>query len=394
MSSAALYIHFPFCRSKCVYCDFYSVTSLKDESPFINNLLSEIELVCSSSPATDYKFSTLYIGGGTPSLMSAEHLYQLGRRLRAVFRFSQNAEWSFEANPGALLDRRLAEFKDAGFNRLTLGVQSFHDSELQFLTRIHSARQAEEAVVLAHESGFENIGIDLIFGIPGQTLETWRSTLERAVQLSPTHISIYGLTYETNTPLWRMQKQGRVARCDELKEREMLLLGLELLKRAGYEHYEISNFAKPGFRSRHNSAYWDGIPFIGLGPSAHSFDGDRRWWNVSDIHRYARELASAKLPIEGGEELDKQARLNELVLLGLRRREGIDLEKLEKTSGRMRDELLTGIEQRVGTIAATPSFAKSNDNALLTLVDDSLCLTRQGLLLYDSLCRALFKVIS
>jgi len=129
MSSAALYIHFPFCRSKCVYCDFYSVTSLKDESPFINNLLSEIELVCSSSPATDYKFSTLYIGGGTPSLMSAEHLYQLGRRLRAVFRFSQNAEWSFEANPGALLDRRLAEFKDAGFNRLTLGVQSFHDSD-------------------------------------------------------------------------------------------------------------------------------------------------------------------------------------------------------------------------------------------------------------------------
>ena len=393
MPKSAMYLHFPFCRHKCTYCDFYSVISLTNEPAFFEALFREIEIQSMTPFVAEREFSTLYLGGGTPSLISTKYLDPLIRRLKDAFKFDSEAEFSFEANPGAILKDRLQAFRQVGFNRLTIGVQSFNDSELRFLTRIHSAADAKQAVHLARESGFENIGIDLIFGIPGQTATSWRTSLDAAIGSRAEHISLYGLTYETNTPLWRLEQARKVKKCDESLERDMLLLGIEVLENAGYEQYEISNFSLPGRRSRHNSAYWLGAPYLGLGPSAHSYDGLKRWWNVDDIHTYSKMLKKDQLPIAGSEKLDLTIKLHELILLGLRRVEGVDLASMQRITGTTVDKHIQQISQAMGAPDNVDSFAKSKRGALLTITSGSLCLTREGLLLYDSVCGELFKVI-
>ena len=344
-------------------------------------------------PFSEFTYTTLYLGGGTPSLIPPTFIGPLVPRLIETFDFAENAEMSFEANPGTVLADRLAAFKEAGFNRLTLGVQSFHDDELNFLTRIHNAAEAKQAVELARTAGFDNVGIDLIFGIPGQTLESWRRSLKEAVRILPEHVSMYGLTYETGTPLWQMKRDGGLNTCSDDLERDMYLLGKQMLGEAGYEHYEISNFALPGYRSRHNSAYWEHSPYLGLGPSAHSFDGVSRRWNVDNLDLYIKQLKAGHSPVQEYEELSRSLRLEEMLLLGLRRKEGVDLQALQSVAELSIEKLLLLISDHAGGVANVAPFEATSGGALLTECDGFLGLTREGLLLYDSVCQVLFRVI-
>jgi len=324
--------------------------------------------------------------------MSGTELVDLLSFVKSVFPFTGDAEVTCEANPGTLSGKKLQAYRNAGINRLSIGVQSFQDSELQFLTRIHDARTAKDSVEEAFDLGFDNVSIDLIFGIPGQSLTSWRQTLEVALELSPQHISTYGLTFEPGTPLTADWQMGRVKKCDEELEREMYLLAKESLEAAGYEHYEISNFARPGFRCRHNEKYWDGSPYVGVGPSAHSYDGTYRWQNICDVRAYADNLSEGKLPVSEREKLSKEQIGLELILLGLRRREGLDLKKWKYL---MHNDLLQQAERILddlgGVDVSAQPFGKSNK--LLGARDDFMFLTKKGLLLYDTICTEISAII-
>ncbi len=386
MHEVALYIHFPFCNSKCIYCDFYSIIQLDKKPRYLNALRREIELYRQNPAFAGSQLSTLYLGGGTPSLLTMEELKHLLHWVSDGFSFAPDIEITCEANPGTLTANRLTGYRQAGVNRLSIGVQSFNDKELRQLSRIHTARDAEAALKKAGTAGFENLGIDLIFGIPYQDLNSWEFTLRKAIELSPQHLSMYGLTIESGTPLARAINEGKVTRCDEELEREMYLCGKQVLEAAGYEHYEISNFAKPGHRSRHNQRYWDGSPFLSLGPSAHSFDGSKRWWNKADLTAYCEQLEAGVLPVEGSEILADQQRMLEMIMLGLRRREGIDLAAWQELSGRsFLSDMAKVIDGLGGIDEKAKPFSESPAGKLLTLQDGKLCLTREGLLLYDSI---------
>ena len=389
MNEAALYIHFPFCRQKCNYCDFYSITHLDHVGQYLEALKKEIELYRDNSPFGGLSFSTLFWGGGTPSLLSPTRLAEIIEHLRQGFSFTHSVEMTCEVNPGTIDRAYLSALREAGVNRLSIGVQSFIDEELRTLTRIHSARQGEQAVTMAQEAGFDNIGVDLIFGIHGQSLKSWGHTLRKAVALRPSHISAYGLTIEAGTVLAQLIESGHVPRCDEELERELYLLCKKLLNDAGYIHYEISNYALPGYECRHNRKYWDGSLYLGFGPSAHSFDGTKRWWNADDVELYSQKLGRGELPVIEEEQLSREQRLLETILLGLRRREGIDLKAWKQCAG---FDLLqsTKLLQPLGGIdSAAQPFADSASGQFFTLADHHLKLTAQGLLLYDSLFQQL-----
>ncbi len=383
---AALYIHIPFCRHKCIYCDFYSTTQTNHINAYVTALLNEMELWADDPFYRQQQFSTLYFGGGTPSLLSPHQIETMLKKLFSTFQFIEDVEISLEANPGAVLELNLSGYRHAGVNRLTLGIQSFQNEELFFLTRIHSAEDAEAAFTAARHAGFDNIGIDLIFGLPGQTLESWEENCRKALAWAPEHISMYGLTYEENTPLWRQLQAGALQQCDDELERDMFLLGMTMLKGAGYEQYEISNFAMPGFSSRHNQQYWDGSPFLSLGPSAHSFDGEKRWWNVDDLHRYMDMLHQNKKPIAGSEKLTLDEQRDEFILLGLRRQSGIDLMAWQKLTHSPIADVLEKIAGTFSSLDSIAGFESSTQGCLLTLYQNHLCLTQQGVLLYNSVC--------
>ena len=392
MQDAGMYIHVPFCQRKCWYCDFYSIEDLHLKKDLLEALEREIQL----DPPTKggFSFSTLYLGGGTPSLLTPEELQRLLRVVQQEFDFTPQVEVTLEANPGTVDRHRLLAFRQAGVNRLTLGVQAFDDGALRQLTRIHRAKQAEQAVAAAREAGFDNLALDLIFAIPGQTLDTWQRTLERAVELEPSHISTYGLTYEPGTPLERDAREGKVRKINEETEREMYLLAKRLLERAGYEHYEISNFARPGYASRHNLKYWDDSPYLGFGPSAHSYDRKFRWWNVADVRSYYERLRHAQAPTERREAVTPGKRRIESIMLGLRRRTGLDLSAWEEENGTPFLELIPDVVEKLGGIdETTPPFGFSATGRLFTLLKNHLCLTIEGVLLYDSICLELVDAL-
>jgi oxygen-independent coproporphyrinogen-3 oxidase len=260
------------------------------------------------------------LGGGTPSLLSGAEMCGLLQSVKSGFTPDSACEITCEANPGTLTKSRLQEYRQAGINRLSLGVQSFNDAELRALDRIHTAAEAESSCKLARLAGFNNLSIDLIYGIPGQTLACWQTTLNKAMDVGPEHISMYGLTYEPHTRLTYALQNGRVQKCDEELEREMYLAAKETFESAGYQQYEISNFARSEFCSQHNQKYWDGSAYLGLGPSAHSFDGNRRWWNIRDVSLYCDRLEKHLLPGENDEILTDAQKAVELMMLGLRRR--------------------------------------------------------------------------
>jgi putative oxygen-independent coproporphyrinogen III oxidase len=324
-----LYIHVPFCRSKCIYCDFYSVTT----GGLVGRWLRALETEMAFYKSTFTHFDSLYIGGGTPSLLGRDEMTTLFSALRRHFDLSEEAEVTVEANPDDATTGWLANLRSLGANRVSFGIQSFNDRELAFLQRRHDAAKAEAAVEAARGAGFTNISLDLIFGLPGQTTSDWLRTLEWALSLRPTHLSCYQLTVEGPTPLKTMIGEGTVRLPSDEKARRFFLLTSRFLQSHGFLHYEVSNFAaSEHLTCRHNEKYWRREPYLGLGPSAHSFDGSRRWWNYRSVQDYCNDLEGGTRPVEETEHLSTEQVELERLYLGLRTSSGIALKDLPEKS--------------------------------------------------------------
>ena len=379
---ASLYLHIPFCEHKCIYCDFYSIAPgeglVRSELPtgrFLEALKKEIEL---RAPARNSGIlhETVFFGGGTPSLLSSREMGAILEHLARHFSIDPNAEITVETNPGTVNLQKLQEFRSLGINRLSVGVQSFHDDDLQFLTRIHSSQEAKRCVHDAFASGFENVSIDLIFSLPSQTRDRWISNLDQAMELNPSHISCYSLIVEANTPLFRMVESKQVSLVHSETDAAFYEMTISYLRRHGYEQYEVSNFAKPGFKSRHNRSYWNHTDYLGFGPSAHSFtvrspnaDGPERSWNVANLSGYCSKLEMGQLPVIGMEHLTADQLLEEEIFLGLRS-EGIDLGRFRTRFGK---DLITEHELRVKDLLETSMAVVENGKFRLTAKGYPLC---------------------
>lgn len=314
-------MHVPFCRTKCDYCGFFSQTDLRPADAFVSRLQTEARLRASSRDL----FGTLYVGGGTPTVLRGGLLEELISSLRAAQPLSAEAEVTVEANPDDVTPGLLHGLRQVGVNRLSIGVQSFRDEELRFLGRRHTADQARAAIGMARDAGVTNLSLDLMYGFRGQRRDQWLRSLDEALNWRPEHLSCYQLSIESDTPLGRRVASGTLAKAPESKEHAFFLATSQFLTARGYEHYEVSNFALPGFRSRHNGLYWQRTPYVGLGPSAHSFDGTRRWWNVRSVEDYDAALRRNRLPVAGSERLtEEQARL-ECRMLGFRTDAGVPI---------------------------------------------------------------------
>ena len=350
---AGIYIHIPFCRSRCIYCGFYSTTALDLRQRYVDALCREMEIrgtgCMISNDSLDQgpvpPISTIYLGGGTPSQLSFEQLRQLFIYINKVYPLTSTKEITIEVNPDDVTAEYASQLSQLPVNRVSMGIQTFDDQRLRFLHRRHTAHQAIEAVSILHAAGIRNLSVDLMYGFPGETLSEWQSDIDSALALNVEHISAYCLMVEEGTPLHRMlqqhngdcplceqrsELQGDCPQCvDEETERQMYYTLIDRLTAAGYEHYEISNFAKKGFRSRHNSSYWNGTPYIGLGAAAHSYDIRSRSWNVADIHEYIDGIERGERLFEE-ELLDDDTRYNDAVTVGLRTCEGINLDAFSK----------------------------------------------------------------
>ena len=325
---AGIYIHIPFCRKKCYYCDFFKSTDLSLKARLLVGLKKELE-----SRVDEYsseEINTIYFGGGTPSVLLIDELNELLNVIYENYRVSGNAEITLEANPDDLTQASLSSLKQIGFNRLSMGVQSFSESDLKLMNRRHSVLQAIQSVKWAKEAGFSNISIDLIYGLPNQTLDEWENNVRSAVNLNVEHISAYNLTYHEGTVFYRQLKKGILKELpDELSLQQFESL-IRILKEDGFEQYEISNFCKPGFYSQHNSSYWKSKKYLGIGPSAHSYDLVSRSWNVSSIARYLDGLENNQAYFET-EILTEQDRYNDFIITGLRTIWGISEEFIQNT---------------------------------------------------------------
>ncbi|QEC40936.1 radical SAM family heme chaperone HemW [Pseudobacter ginsenosidimutans] len=372
---AGIYIHIPFCRQACHYCNFHFSTSRGLENEFLNSLLAEIPL--QQGFLAGETVETVYFGGGTPSLLDAESLNMILRALRENFSIHPNAEFTLEANPDDINRVSLQSWKDAGINRLSIGIQSFYEEDLRWMNRAHTATQAIDNLKLALEF-FPNITIDLIYGSPGLTDEKWASNVQRVIEMGIPHISCYALTVEPKTALESMiRTHKREPVVPEDQARQFIQL-MEWLKAAGYDHYEISNFALPGKRSKHNSAYWEGKKYLGLGPSAHSYDGANRQWNIANNALYIQALKNGTVPFEQ-ETLTPVQRLNEYIMTSLRTMEGMSLEIVKRLSDASTASQLRKFSERLIR------------EGLMNEVDDHLILTQQGKLFADGIAADLFR---
>jgi putative oxygen-independent coproporphyrinogen III oxidase len=344
-----LYVHIPFCQSKCPYCDFYSVTDEHLISDYLHALDAEARLYRGRFPV----FDSLFLGGGTPSLLTNAQLDQLMENLRRHFTFAPDTEFTLEANPDDITAGKLAIWRELGINRLSLGVQSFDEAELRFLQRRHTAAQTRTALSLIRAAGFTNLGLDLMYGLPGQTLDGWIETLETALSFAPEHLSCYQLTimagetpapHETpalRTPFARRLARGEISLPDEETQRQFFLLTADFFTGRGYLHYEVANFAREEpqagslyhYCCRHNLKYWTRTPYLGLGPGAHSFLAGRRWWNVSSVEEYGAALNAGESPVAEAESLTPEQIRLETLALGFRTREGVSLATLREQPG-------------------------------------------------------------
>jgi oxygen-independent coproporphyrinogen III oxidase len=304
---SGIYIHIPFCERKCIYCDFYSVENLNLIDRFTESLLKEIEIFSIEADFfNDSIFDTIYFGGGTPSLLEPAQIEKILNKLSQSFKISSNPEITLETNPGTVDKRRLLEFKNLGVNRISFGVQSFFDDDLKFLGRIHTGEDAFRCINDSFEVGFENVSIDLIFGLPGQTVEKWLENLKFAVSLNVPHISAYNLIVERGTPLHELVSLGKVEIPEDEIQAQLYERTIDFLENAGYVHYEVSNYAFEGFECRHNLKYWQYENYIGFGPSAHSFWINKRWWNFANLNKYINALDLGKIPVANFEILDEE----------------------------------------------------------------------------------------
>jgi putative oxygen-independent coproporphyrinogen III oxidase len=319
---AGLYVHIPFCLTRCGYCDFNAYAGLDHlATPYVDALRTEAELVAHAWEGMT--FATVFFGGGTPTTLTPQTIGALIARFRERLGDADGAEITCEANPDTVDAGSLARLRGEGVNRLSMGVQSFDAAVLTSLQRIHSADSARRAYEAAREAGFDNVNLDLIYGAEGETLDSWRRTLDEAAALRPEHLSCYALTVEPNTMLGRQVAAGTVGPPDPDGQADMYEVACQVLGEAGYVHYEVSNWALPGRECLHNLGYWEGRPYLGLGAGAHSFHRDRRWWNVRPPHQYIESLAAGRLPIGGEERIEGPEAQLEALLLGLRLDRGI-----------------------------------------------------------------------
>ncbi len=398
---AGIYIHIPFCRSRCIYCGFYSTTALDLRQRYVDALCREMEIRGTrkeeGGKRNDEEIETIYLGGGTPSQLTPSQLRQLFIYINKVYPLTSEREITIEVNPDDVTVEFAALLQQLPVNRVSMGIQTFDDQRLRFLHRRHTSRQAIEAVSILRAAGINNLSIDLMYGFPGETLSDWQSDIDSALALNVEHISAYCLMIEEGTPLHRMLKQhngdcplceqrselqGDCPQCvDEETERQMYYTLIDRLTAAGYEHYEISNFARPGFRSRHNSSYWNGTPYIGLGAAAHSYDIRSRSWNIADINAYIKGIERGERLFKE-ELLDSDTRYNDAVTVGLRTCEGIDLNALPK---KYRDYCMKNARRYL-------------DDGLLelsvvgNLTSPTLHLTRRGLFVSDMVMSDLMMI--
>ena len=360
---AGLYVHVPFCLKKCPYCDFASAPAASGSMwEWLQAVKKETSL-----RAPDWKsvrFDTLYFGGGTPSLLDPADVAKLMDLFSCSFQWERNPEITLEANPGTLSGTRLQDFRKAGINRISIGIQSFLDEELRLLGRLHDSAEAEASLARAFDSGFENVNADFIYGLPGQTLEHWRLTMEKAASFPLSHISAYSLTWSNKTELGRKIESGGVETPSETVQSDLFLWTSAFLASHGFQHYEISNFSLEGRRCRHNEGYWKGNPYLGLGPSAHSFTGRERYWNVGDTREYCRLLDLDLRPCSGSETLSRDDIRLETIALRLRTSEGLPLALIQNKTDSCRIFL---------------------ENGLARIRGDRLVLTENGFLMADEL---------
>lgn len=327
---AGIYIHIPFCKTRCAYCDFYSTTHEELKQQYINAVYNE--LVQRKEYLKGENIDTIYIGGGTPSQLCVNQLNALFATIKAHYRTSHTTEITLEVNPDDLSESYIEELKQTPINRISMGIQTFNDDTLRLLNRRHTAQEAQEAVGNLRKHGFQNISIDLMYGLPNETINQWENDLRQAIALNVEHISAYHLTYEEGTPLFRMLQAGKVSEVNEELSLTLFNMLIDALTKAGYQHYEISNFCKPDMHSRHNSSYWQGIAYLGCGAAAHSFDGTSRQWNVADIKAYIQGIEKNE-PCYEIEALDTPTRYNEYIMTGLRTSHGICLDEIIQRYG-------------------------------------------------------------
>ena len=374
---AGLYIHIPFCESRCIYCGFYSTTLAELKEQYVEAVCKEVRNVLRKEGVKPFnEISTVYLGGGTPSQLSPFLLHRLFDAIKQNCGTISELEVTIECNPDDLTDEYVAALRDLPINRISMGAQTFSDERLRFLHRRHSSQQVREAVERLRHIGIDNISIDLMFGFPEETLEDWETDIREAIALQVEHISAYSLMFEEGTTLYKLREQGKVKEIDEELSLRMYETLIDRLTAAGFEHYEISNFSRHGFHSRHNSSYWDGTPYIGLGAAAHSYDIDSRWWNVSNVREYIRRIQHGESPIEEREILNEETRYNDAVMTALRTRQGLSLERISESH---RQYLLA---------QARPHL----NNHLIALENNYLRLTRQGLFVSDMVMSDLMMV--
>ncbi len=372
---SGIYIHIPFCKQACHYCDFHFSTSLKKKGELVNALCKELVLRKSELIG---EVETIYFGGGTPSLLSSEEMQQIFETIYSNFTVSENPEITLEANPDDLSKEQIHKFTNSQINRLSIGIQSFFEEDLKLMNRAHNATEALESIKEAKQY-FENISIDLIYGIPGMSSERWQENLEIALKLDVPHLSCYALTVEPKTALKKFIEKGIVPPVDEEVAKQHYEILLREAEKAGLENYEFSNFGKPGFHSRNNTAYWEGKPYLGIGPSAHSYDGTSRSWNVANNTKYIKSIEAGILPSET-EILSKEDKYNEYIMTGLRTKKGVSLEKVESEFGKNYfDYLMKQAENPL-------------KNEFLILESNTLKISKKGKFLSDGIAADLFWV--
>ena len=372
---AGIYIHVPFCKQACNYCNFHFSTNLALQNDFTDALLKEIEL--RRTYLANEPIETIYFGGGTPSLLPLPSILDILNSIYRNFPISADPEISLEANPDDMTLSYLKAWKEFGINRLSIGVQSFYKDDLVWMNRAHDAQQAVEAVENAITAGFENFSLDLIYGLPQLTDEKWNENLGKAISLNPSHISCYALTVEPKTALYKMIQMKKSAGVQPEKQARQFLAGIQLLEAAGFEHYEISSFSKPGRRSRHNSSYWQSKKYLGLGPAAHSFDGTSRQWNISNNAIYIKSLMEGRLNMES-ENLLPRDLLNEYIMTSLRTMEGLDLQKVSNQFGYEK------------SLSLENSARKYIESRKIERKKEKLVLTNSGKLFADGIASSLF----
>ena len=374
---AGIYIHIPFCKTRCIYCDFYSTTRSELKSQYIRALCREL------TERKEYlkgeAVETIYFGGGTPSQLQAADFSRIFEAIHRLFDVSPCAEITLEANPDDMTPGYVAGLQTLPFNRVSMGVQSFKEEDLRFLNRRHNREQALLAVDLCKKNGLENISVDLIYGLPGQTLEEWKQNLDTVIRLDIPHISAYHLIYEEGTALYKLKEAGKIIPVDEDLSVALFTSLIDQLTANGYLHYEISNFARPGMLSRHNSSYWIGKKYLGIGPSAHSYNGQNRQWNISSLPGYLQAIDKGVPDIEI-EYLDINTRYNDFIITGLRTMWGIKFNEIQQQFGK--DKLIYCQKQ------AAPYLKQG----LLIEKDDTLTLSRNGIFISDSIMSDLLWV--